>query len=179
MLGITGFVAVLGAIGADRLAAIFTRPAWRAGVCIALCSLSVLANGYLYKYRYLKQPGEFWSGDHGVHRAAMLTTARSFAQTEGFVVILEDFSAANDPMFADLSNIKITRNVAAIRESVQTLPAGSTIAILIPAPLKGFDTKAIMSALSDLIPQETWQAGPPHVDGKPLLYFVRTQSPNS
>jgi hypothetical protein len=111
----------------------------------------------------------------------MLTTARSFAQTEGFVVILEDFSAANDPMFADLSNIKITRNVAAIRESVQTLPAGSTIAILIPAPLKarGFDTKAIMSALSDLIPQETWQAGPPHVDGKPLLYFVRTQSPNS
>ncbi len=176
MIGVAVFVALVAAIGAERLASIFVRPAWRAQVVIALCAISVFLNGYTYVTRYLKQPIGVWAAEHGVQRAADLLTVRDLARTQELVLIHEDLGTFPQGICSDLQNIKMTQSRVQIRELIKASSA-SSIAVVIPASTKArpWPTEIIMMELSDIIPRDSWQPGTLDVNKEPLVYVSKVR----
>lgn len=171
MMGASFFVVWIGAIGADCIAKRIANPRFNALVTICLAILSMIINGYHIKASYLQREALSWYFDYGGARAAMLNIAHDFARRGTHVFIYNAGTTAVADNSTDLPKLHYHSTLETLRQNVLELKGQGWGVVIIPWGQYSQIAPDVAEQLSDLVPINTWQMGPPDPQGLPIFRY--------
>lgn len=170
MIGISLFLVLIAAIGADFISKIFARfiPRWI--IPALICIASATANIHDYFTKYSTQPMIVWVTDHGLRRGALLLAARDAVRHGATVLVLDNHTYSAQEGLVDLSKVSFLPSETELRSAITSVKSGKVM-VIIPGggSAYAFDRTPLAKQLADLIPEQSWVPGRPGPSGEPLI----------
>lgn len=179
MIGISFFLAWMGAFGAEQIARRFFVKSVVPGTALVLCGISALSNIWMFYGDYQKVGGGEWysPAGRGLQSKAILNLVLNAEASRIPTVVMEGYEASvfgvPDSRVRRSSTLTPVSSVAEVRSLLLSRPGVLQLVVL------PWDTQTIqrdsgkaVEELSDIVPPYLWIAGAPDQDGIPMLRYA-------
>ncbi len=179
MIGMSFFLAWVGALGAERLARRVITERGVPGAAIAFCGISAISNIWMYFSHYRSVGGVEWyaPAGRGLQSKAMINLALEAEASRIPTIVLEGYEATMldmpDAAVRHSSSLTRVSSIPDLRNVLLTRPQALQLVVMpwdtatIPR-----DSQGAVQELSDIIPPFLWIAGPPDQDGIPMVRYA-------
>ncbi len=186
MLGISLFLAWIGALGAEIVARKLATPQRAHRVATVLCLLSAATNIWFFNTRFTPQhAGDSYAPTGGgLQSRAMIDLALEAELRRIPAVALEGHHATllgmPDSSVRKLSTLTAVATVDEVRPALAKNP-GVVQLVIIPWDSKANprDSRAVVEALADIVPPYLWIPGREDYDGIPMVRYAFVRAGNS